>query len=215
MSALRVLPLALRSAAVRVNGFLLWDVPSGAAMVIDPGGQPELILDLLAERGLRLAYIALTHGHFDHILGTAELAKKTGARVCMHRGDLDFITDSRLNVSELCGAGPVTPFAVDLFLTEGLRLPLGGESAEVLETPGHTPGSVSLYAARRVFCGDAVLRGTTGRMDLPLADPVLAAVSVREKLLTLPEDTVVCCGHGQPSTVSYERANNTAASAEA
>ena len=209
MGALGITQLNVLSAMVHVNCFLLFDPGSGEAAVIDPGGGSGEVLAGLAGRGLRLKYIVLTHGHFDHTMSTAELKRATGARVCMHRGDLGLKDDPEQNATRFVGIGNIEPFDVDVFLEDGSELALGGHRLKVLHTPGHTPGEISMYIPGALFCGDTVLRGTTGRLDLPGADAALAAASVREKVLTLPRDTVLYCGHGENSTVSWEAAHNT------
>ena len=208
MGKLSIVQLKLLSASVHVNCFLLYDSQSGEAAVIDPGGGLGEILAELSSRALKLKYIILTHGHFDHTLCTASLKLATGAQVCMHRGDMHLKDDPCENATRFVGVENIKPFRVDVFLEDGSELKLGNEFISVLHTPGHTPGEISLYIPGSLFCGDTVLRGTTGRLDLPGADAALAAASVREKILTLPGETVIYCGHGENSCVAWELENN-------
>jgi len=208
MSGLRIKHLPQKSASVRVNCYLVFDEATGEAAVIDPGGQACTITGALDEYRLYLKYIVLTHGHFDHILCTAQLKSITHALICMSKADEPFVTDSNLNAVNFSKASPVTPFAIDLYLREGDRLYLGRNYLSVIETPGHTPGELSLYTPGHLICGDSLLRGTMGRMDLPGADETLARKSVSEKIFTLPNDTIIHCGHNEPSSVAYEKHHN-------
>ncbi len=208
MAKIQIQHFVQRSEPVTVNCYLLSDPMSQEALVIDPGGDAGRIVEALNSAGWRLKYIVLTHGHFDHTMCTAELACRTGAQVCMSEKDLRFVYDSNLNAANFAGAAPVAYFPVDIFLRDGDKLPLGQEALAVLETPGHTPGELSLYVPGHLFCGDTILRGTTGRMDLPGADPQLAAQAIAEKIFVLPDDTILHCGHGMCSSIAYERANN-------
>ena len=208
MSGLRITPFAQKSAMVSVNSYLVFDEATGEAAVIDPGGVCPNVIALLRQQKLRLKYTVLTHGHFDHIMCAAELKEKTNALICMNAADEAFITDSDLNAANFVGIGPIEPFAIDVYLRDGDRVKLGQSYLTVLETPGHTPGSISLYTPGSLLCGDTILRGTIGRMDLPGADTDEICRSIREKIFTLPGDNVIYCGHNANTTVAYEKENN-------
>ncbi len=209
MSGLRIQLLPQRTEPVSVNCYLVFDEASGEAAVVDPGGQVENVCRLLMEQRCTLAYIILTHGHFDHIMCASELHRLTGAPICMNAGDEAFIWDSSLNASDFAKSAPVEPFKIDIYLREGDRILLGRGYLTVLETPGHTPGGISLYTPGYLICGDTILKGTTGRMDLPGADPDLIRKTICEKIFTLPGDTLLLCGHHASTSVAYEKQNNT------
>lgn len=208
MSGLRIQLLPQRSEPVSVNCYLVFDEASGEACVIDPGGQAENICRLLTEQCCFATSIVLTHGHFDHIMCVSNLHRTTGAPICMSAADEAFIRDPALNASDFAGAAPVRPFSIDRYLREGDRINLGRSFLTVLETPGHTPGGLSLYTPGYLICGDTILKGSTGRMDLPGADLDLIRKTIREKIFTLPNDTIILCGHHASTSVGYEKKNN-------
>ena len=132
---------------VMVNCYLLYTPDSKEALVIDPGGEPERIRRELQMHGLKLKYILLTHGHFDHIGGAAKLREETGARICMSPLDAQFITDSRWNAADLVHRSPVPVFPLEIPLKDHDALYLGTQAVRILTTPGHTPGGLSaLYS---------------------------------------------------------------------
>ena len=208
MTGLNVSRVTMLSGPVRVNTYLVSDGVTGEAMVIDPGGEVLRIAAMLEDRRLHLRWIVVTHGHFDHMLGAAELRRRTGAPICMHPADESFIRNSDYNAANFAGVEPVEPFAIDVPLYEGKILTLGKSELKVLHTPGHTPGEVSLYCPGHLFCGDTILRGTTGRMDLYGADRELCKQSIEDKIFPLPADVILYCGHNEISSVAYERENN-------
>lgn len=201
------IPLVI-AGIVHMNSSLLYDSVTGEAMVIDPGGEADKICGYIGKKKLKLKYIVVTHGHFDHIMAVSELAAKTGAQVCMNRKEEFFIYDSQWNAVYVRNLPPVTPFRVDLYLKDGDRLMLGSQTIKVLEIPGHTPGHLAYYIDGHLFSGDTILKGTTGRMDLQGADIQMISRSIREKLFLFPDDTIVHCGHGEETTIGYERMNN-------
>lgn len=209
MSSPCYLKLPIQGERVKVNGYLIWDSSSGEAMVIDPGGQADMIYHTLDRGRLRLKYIVLTHGHFDHIAAVRSLKHFCPAAVCMCPADREFICDSEKNAANFAGASPVESFDIDISLTDGKKLFLGEKYITVMETPGHTPGQISLFFAGHIFCGDTILRGSTGRMDLYGANYTLARKSIIERIFRFPGSTVLHCGHGEDSSVEYERKNST------
>lgn len=177
------------------------------ALAIDPGGDPKEVLDFLKENKLSLVNICITHMHFDHLYGVAALHKATGAPVLTPPGDAQLMQNE-------VGAGGVWGFPrVDSFPSEPLESGehiFGPLTCTVLNTPGHTPGSVSLYfpQEKAVFTGDLLFYRSVGRTDFPGGDQNTLLNSIRSKIFTLPDDTLVYPGHGLSTSVGDEKHNN-------
>lgn len=204
--------VTVESAPFAENSYVLWRDGDSAAIVVDPGFEPNLILDVLADRELTLAAILCTHGHVDHIAGTAALKQHfPSAPLIIGQGDAPMLTDPMLNLSGLFGLEIVSPPA-DQMVSEGDHLSLAGMSWEVREIPGHSPGHV-VYILREpgpslVLGGDVLFRGSIGRTDFPGGDFATLIAGIRRVLWPLPPDTVVYPGHGPTTTIGYERRTN-------
>lgn len=181
------------------------------AIVVDPGFEPDLILDYLRERGLTVAAILNTHGHVDHIAGNAALKGAfPDAPLIIGRGDAPMLTDAMLNMSGVVGV-PVTSPPADRLVDEGDVVEYAGIRLEVLEIPGHSPGHVVFVLREEppvVFGGDVLFAGSIGRTDFPGGSMPQLLAGIRAKLWPLPEATVVYPGHGEPTTVGTEKATN-------
>jgi glyoxylase-like metal-dependent hydrolase (beta-lactamase superfamily II) len=194
------------------NSYILWREGNTEAIVIDPGFEPDLIRELLAEHGLTLAAIVCTHGHVDHIAGIAELKQAfPDAPILIGTRDALMLTDSMLNLSGLFGFDVVSPPA-DRLVNEGDRFTVAGIELEAFDVPGHSPGHV-VYLIREmtplvVLGGDVLFRGSVGRTDFPGGSFELLRAGIRRVLWPLPPDTVVYPGHGPVTTVGHEKRSN-------
>jgi hydroxyacylglutathione hydrolase len=193
------------------NTYVVWQPPGTEALVIDPGLEPDLILDFLQEQGLCACAILNTHGHADHIGGNqAVKAAYPAAPLMIGHGDAIMLTDANANLSAPFGM-PITSPMADRLLREGDVVQEGGIRLEVLEIPGHSPGHVVfLYRGQPclVFGGDVLFRGSVGRTDFPGGSSKQLFQGIRDKLFALPADTVVYSGHGPVTTIAHERRTN-------
>jgi glyoxylase-like metal-dependent hydrolase (beta-lactamase superfamily II) len=202
--------LILKSLAVgplETNCYILGDEKSKEAVVIDPGGDFDEIEKQLKESKLDLKCIILTHGHFDHTGALAQLKKATGAEILIHAKDSFMLSPTGQAQPFLVDSGH-DPCRADRTLQEGDRIEFGEKGLEVLHTPGHTPGGISLLIDKMIFVGDTVFSGSIGRTDLPGGSFPQLIDSIKGKLLTKEDDYLVYPGHGPPSTVGEERTNN-------
>ncbi len=182
----------------------------GRCWVVDAGFEPEAMLAYVAEHNLRVEKIVLTHAHLDHIGGLWDVHRAhPDAPILIHEAERDFLTDTTLNLSAFAGIPVVAPEA-HATVAHGDRLTLGRHDFEVRHTPGHSPGGITLYNARHrvALVGDALFEGSIGRHDFPTSDGPLLLRSIREQLLTLPDDVRVYPGHGSSSTIGAERRSN-------
>lgn len=183
---------------------------SGSCWVADAGDEIGPMLDRLGENGSPPEAFVLTHAHLDHIAGLREATKRfPGVPVWIHEAEEAWLGDPELNLSAFAGM-PVTGPAADRLLRDGEEVTLGGEAWRVLHTPGHSPGGVALYHAGSSTCisGDAIFNGSVGRTDFPGSSFETLAESIREKIYTLPDETVLLPGHGPATTVGHEKRTN-------
>ena len=191
------------------NCSIVGDETTREAIVIDPGDDVSEIIRILDRYGLTVKTIAITHAHIDHIGGAEKLRAHTGAPVYMHEADKLLADQLSMQAAWLGVAAPKNP-GIDTPAKEGDVIRAGAIEAHVLHTPGHTPGSISLYLPheRKLIAGDTLFERSIGRTDLPGGDSVQIARSIRAKLYTLPEDTRVFPGHGDTTTISQEKRFN-------
>jgi hydroxyacylglutathione hydrolase len=193
------------------NTYVIGRPDSIECMVIDPGLEPDLILDYLREKTLTVRAILNTHGHADHIAGNDALKQLAPhAPLIIGAGDARMLTDAQANLSASFGFDILSPPA-DRTVQEGNTVEAAGIALDVLEIPGHSPGHV-VFVYRgdsvQVFGGDVLFRGSIGRYDLPGGNGPLLLAGIRHKLFTLPADTVVYPGHGPVTTVGHEMQTN-------
>lgn len=188
------------------NCYLLGDPDAGAAVLIDPGEEPERALAALRHRGWTLTSIWLTHGHVDHVLGVGAVRAATHAPIRLHPDDR-FLYDDAPREAADPGCAIEMP-DLDAGWQDGEVVTVGRHRFTVRRVPGHSPGHVCFIGADCVFSGDVLFSGTIGRTDLPGADPRLLLDSIRRVLLALPDSTTVFPGHGRPTTIGVERETN-------
>jgi hydroxyacylglutathione hydrolase len=204
----------VRAAIIPVTPFqqnctLLWCEKTKKAAVVDPGGDLPRIREAIAQSGVSVEKIILTHGHIDHAGGAAELREELGVPVeGPHEADR-FLLDRLAEQGRTYGfeARPVTP---DRWLNEGDTVTVGDLTLDVLHCPGHSPGSVVLVSQSQRFAlvGDVLFQGSVGRVDLPGGDGKALIRSIKDKLLPLGDDIAFICGHGPTSTIGQERETN-------
>ncbi len=192
---------------LQINCYLLGCRATREAAIIDPGGDSELIKDKVAERQAIVKMILLTHGHFDHIGALNKIREEYGCPVLIHSADANALTNPMINLSALTGNSIVSSEAEQL-LEDGDRILLGKLTLEVLHTPGHTRGGVCFKYDGLLFCGDTLFNSGIGRTDLPGGSMAQLEQSIRDKLFTLPDDTLVLPGHGEPTNIGLEKTVN-------
>ena len=201
-----ILPVGL----LACNCSILGDEATRDAVVIDPGDDIERVREVLEKHELKVKAIIATHAHIDHVGGIQKLQQLTGAGVLMHAADLPLYENLAMQAEWLGTPSPGT-VAVDQFLKEGDVLTAGGMRLEVLATPGHSPGSVSVYLAgndARLFSGDTLFKDSIGRTDLWGGDREEILNSLRKLLRRFPDETPVFPGHGPPTAIGQERESN-------
>jgi len=204
----------LKAAILSVTPFqqnctLLWDPATMIGAVIDPGGDLDHIEKAIAEVGMKVEKILLTHGHIDHAAGAAELKERLGVPIeGPHEADRPLLEALEAQ-GQAYGleARAVTP---DRWLDEGDTVTVGGHSFEVLHCPGHSPGSIVLVNRDQRFAivGDVIFQGSIGRTDFPYGDHAALIEAIRTKLLPLGDEFAFICGHGPTSTIGQERRTN-------
>jgi glyoxylase-like metal-dependent hydrolase (beta-lactamase superfamily II) len=206
--AIEILKLTL--GLLQTNCFLIGDTQSQDAVVIDPADNAPVIQRTAQERGWTVREILATHGHFDHVLASAELKALTGAPFRLHVLDLPLLRDLPRLVNGWLSIDVPPAAEPDSFIDQGSTITVGTVALEVLFTPGHTAGHVSyvLRSEQTVFCGDCLFYGSIGRTDLPGSDPDTLMQSITRKLLPLGDDYHVAPGHMRDTTIGYERTHN-------
>lgn len=207
--------MALRATVIPVTPFqqncsVVWSDETKEGAVIDPGGDVDQILAAVADEGVKVGRILLTHAHIDHAGATAELAARLGVPVEGPHPDDQFWIDGLPEQSRMFGFPPAGAFTPDRWLHQGDTVQVGPEVLEVLHCPGHTPGHVVFHsrAARLAFVGDVLFAGSIGRTDFPRGDHGTLIRSITERLWPLGDDVTFVPGHGPTSTFGRERAAN-------
>ncbi len=192
------------------NCTLFWCDQTSKAAVVDPGGDLEIILDLICMSELSLSRILLTHGHIDHVGAAGILAKQIGIPILGPHRDDEFLLRALPSQCLTFGFPPIAAFQPDEWLKEGDKITLGSSEFEVIHCPGHTPGHVVFYAAadRIAQVGDVLFQGSIGRTDFPRGNHQDLLASIRNRLFPLGDDLRFIPGHGPMSSIGEERRHN-------
>ena len=194
--------------SVQTNCYFLYQEENNKIIVVDPADRGEYLYNAFKEAGLEVAAILLTHGHFDHIWGCNQLRELAGVQVFAFEDERDLCESAKLNVSEDVGR-PYTA-TVDWYLKDGETVTIEGIEFKVIWTPGHTQGSCCYYFEKDniLISGDTLFEGSVGRSDLPTGDGKLLSRSLKERLMILPDETLVFPGHGNSTTIADEKKYN-------
>ena len=184
------------------NVYLVFDEKSKEALIIDPSSDSGKIYDALLKSGCRLKYIALTHGHYDHVNGVLSLAEKTGAKIIAHKDDVDLLNG---NVSRLGAKDKIYP---DIFVSDGDVFYIGDTEFKILHTPGHSKGGVCYITSGAIFSGDTLFQLNIGRCDLYDGDYQAMLESLKKLKNTITQDLKVYPGHGDATSFLFEKENN-------
>jgi len=200
---------ALVVGPIAANCFIIGDSATNEGAIIDPGGDAQMILQVVEEAGLAIKFIIATHGHFDHNAAVAKLKEALNCDFLLHESDLPFVKRSK-NTAMNWGIPIDQVPDPDRYIKEGDILKVGSLELEIIHTPGHSPGGISLYIKSEgvLFSGDTLFFASIGRTDFDGGSMSQLQNSIREKLYTLPENTIVYTGHGEQTTIGSEKVHN-------
>lgn len=204
---LHVLP----AGPIQTNAYLLTAAERGEAVLIDaPGDVWPAVERILTTEKCRLTALWITHGHWDHTQGGAEVVRRSGAKVCAHQADQVLIETPEIMERFMGERMNLEGIHVDTWVAQGTQLEALGQEVEVRHVPGHCPGNVLFYfaATGAAFVGDALFKGSIGRTDLPGGDFDQLEAAIRAQIYTLPSETIIFPGHGPRTTVGHERVHN-------
>ena len=193
-------------AIMGINCYIIQDEKTKETMVIDPGNASENLIEILDAMQVKMKYILLTHCHGDHIGGVNKIKEKYGGKILIHTKDAVGLKDISINLSTHIGLEPIA-LQEDARINDGDLLHVGDLEFQVIHTPGHTCGSISLYCEQEkmLFSGDTLFRGAWGRVDLPTSSFEDIIYSITNRLIKLPSDTIVYPGHGKSTIIAEEK----------
>jgi glyoxylase-like metal-dependent hydrolase (beta-lactamase superfamily II) len=191
------------------NCYIVGSSPTKQGMIIDPGAEAQTILRTVEETGLSISIIVITHAHIDHVGALRQVQEKTNARFAIHEAEKGLLLSAPVRMLTSLPISPVkSPPRPDRLLEDGDRIDIGDLHFAVLHTPGHSPGGICLYGHGVVFSGDTLFKLGIGRTDFPGCSHERLIQSIRQKLMVLPDETIVYPGHGPPTTIGNERRAN-------
>lgn len=191
------------------NCYIVGSTSTKQGMIIDPGADADTIIKTIQQTGLSISIIVITHAHMDHVGALREVQQKTNARFAIHEAEKGFVFSTPMRMLTSLGVSPVkSPPKPDRLLRDGDLIEFGDLHFEVLYTPGHSSGGICLLGHGVVFSGDTLFKFGIGRTDFPGMSRARLIKSIREKLMVLPDETIVYPGHGPPTTIGDERRGN-------
>jgi len=191
------------------NCYIVGSTSTHEGMIIDPGADADTILRTVQQTGLSISIIVITHAHIDHVGAIREVQQKTNAQFAIHEAEKGFVFSTPMRMLTSLGVSPVkSPPQPDILLKDGELIDLDDLHFEVLYTPGHSSGGICLSGHGVVFSGDTLFKFGIGRTDFPGMSHERLMNSIREKLMVLPDETIVYPGHGPPTTIGDERRGN-------
>jgi hydroxyacylglutathione hydrolase len=188
------------------NCYIIADEQTREAFIVDPGDEPDRILDLISENRFKPIYIICTHAHFDHIAVISDIKHETDIKIVLHRDDLELYRHVKSQAA-LWGYELDSLPDPDLFVAESDTLAIGNLKFKILHTPGHSPGGICVYGEGIIITGDTLFAGSVGRTDLYGGDMEQLKISYK-RLMSLPEDVRVFPGHGPETTIKKEKVDN-------
>ena len=197
-----------------VNTYILWDNISKEAMIIDPGmvddKERKIIDDFIEGNSLDMRYLVNTHMHIDHSFGVSYIMQKYGLKLACNKSD-QFLAERLMEQARMFGLTlSISDLVINVEFNDGDKLSIGGETLHIMHVPGHSPGSIVIYAPESSFLisGDVLFNSSIGRSDLPGGNYKQLVNAIREKLMTLPDDTIIYPGHGSETNIEKEKMSN-------
>ncbi|CCQ93583.1 Beta-lactamase domain protein [[Clostridium] ultunense Esp] len=189
------------------NCYLVYSEDTKEAIVIDPGGDEKDIITQIKDLELDIKYIIFTHGHGDHIAGVNGIKEYTNAPLAIHKDDEYLLMDGKSNFSSMMAMGTVE-ISADILLDDGDEISFGDLIAEIIHTPGHTPGGICIKIGDSIFTGDTLFAGSIGRTDFPKSSFKDIMNSINKRIIIYPDETKIYPGHGPATTIENEKRSN-------